>query len=93
MGHVTCGDDFRGSLTRHPTGSLYFRVDDSAFSLCYGSKSSHTGLSKFLHAARDGHVCLLEHHAVTLQPQAGDANDAQDVSYAFPYGGVFDHFI
>ena len=40
-------------------------------------------LPKFLFAAGDGHVRLLERHAITLQPQTGDANAVQDVPYAF----------
>ena len=46
-----------------------------------------------MHAAGDGHVRLLERRAIALYPQAGEANAAQDVSYAFLYDGIFGHFI
>lgn len=50
----------------------------SALSLRYGAELPHTGLIKFMHAAGDGHVQLLERHAVALQPQAGDTKDIRN---------------
>ena len=58
-----------------------------------GAKLSHTGLPKFVYAAGDTYVRLLECHAVALYPQAGDANAAQDVPYAFPHDSICGHLV
>lgn len=40
-------------------GLLVFHIGPSTLALFYGAVLSHAALSKFMHAACDGHACLL----------------------------------
>ena len=95
--HITSSDGSRlsgySTLTKHQTGSLYFRVGMSVPLLRYRATLPQNGLQKFcilsviVTSAGRNFTWLCCSH------KAGDVNAAQDVPYAFPYGIVFGYFI